>query len=155
MKHWNADKMADAIANEIGLADDLIVREVRGADSGQDALERLEEVKQDADKAYEFLKAALDGKKPEPKAWTVVGFYEDDRTTWIEYGTGETPDAAVFDALSELRATEVNLENLTILAVFPGRLEESAFQGMGPVTASEWDGVDDEKRSNGPRRGGR
>lgn len=85
------------------------------------------------------------------KEWTIVGMWDDSRETWIEYGKGETADEATMDALGELNDGEVDLEDLSIVAVFPGRLSDG-LNGIGPVSATEFRGVDDDQRSYGPHR---
>lgn len=82
--------------------------------------------------------------------WTVVGMWEGDRQTWVEYGRGNNHDEAITDAVSALEDVGADLDDLSIIAAFPGQ-HIDAMENIGPVSATEFEGVSDEKRSSSPR----
>ena len=53
---WNPDAMADKVSSSIGLAGDLIIEEIRTAESKMEAIGRLKAIRCDVDDALEVMK---------------------------------------------------------------------------------------------------
>ena len=56
-KAWDADKMADEVADFIGLTEDLVGEEVRTAESRGEAVKRLEKIIDDVQEALDIVSA--------------------------------------------------------------------------------------------------
>ena len=61
LRKWNADVIADEVAYALQLEQDLVIQEIRTAESRREALKRLRQLKEDVDLALEIVLRAKGG----------------------------------------------------------------------------------------------
>jgi hypothetical protein len=94
------------------------------------------------------------------REWTFVGIWEDTRESWVDFGSGDTLDEAVKDALDGMIANDPKrgIDQLTILAVFEGRQTDYLQEPVSATVAYDRDTdldhcCDDDCRSYGCGKG--